>query len=335
MIQNGSMAANLSAAQRLRYRAEAGIFFAFMTFFRVLGVDRASALGGFIGRNIFARMKVTRRAHQNLVAAYPDKSAGEIDTILADMCDNLGRTIAEYAHLDAFSTKGESPRLAIENAERIDAAISTGKSIIFVSGHFANWEILPIAAASLGIEGAAVYRPINNPYLDRWMVKQRTANGPREMISKGARGTRRIFTLLRGRIPIFILADQKTNEGIPAKFFGRMAMTTPVPAALALKLDAVLLPVSNLRVGGARFRVSVHEPISYEPSGDQERDVLLLSQQINDAIEDAVRAHPSQWLWIHRRWPKRGDTPRSRRGRKAQDLGGNGVGVDSDGSSLS
>jgi KDO2-lipid IV(A) lauroyltransferase len=269
-----------------------------------------------------------------LIAAYPDKRTSEIDAILAEMWDNLGRTIAEYAHLDAFSTNGKNPRLTIENAERINAARSTGKSIIFLSGHFANWEVMPIAATSLGIEGGAVYRPINNPYIDRWMVRQRTANGPREMISKGARGTRRIFTLLRAAHSIFILADQKTNEGIPANFFGRTAMTTPVPAALALKLDAIVLPVSNLRIGGARFRISIHEPIACEPSGDQERDMLLLSQKINDILEDAVRAHPAQWLWIHRRWPKEGDKPRSRRGLKVQDLGGTRVGVDSDGSSL-
>ena len=125
---------------------------------------------------------------------------------------------------------------------------------------------MPITAADYGVEGGTVYRPVNNPYVDRWMVQQRTANGPAEVVSKGAQGTRRIFTLLRSNKSIFILVDQKTNEGIPVPFFGRMAMTTPAPAVLALKLGAVLLPVSNERMGGARFRVTVHPPIFAKPS---------------------------------------------------------------------
>ena len=335
MARQDDPIAKLPFSMKLRYGAEAALFFAFMALFRLLGVDRASALGGFIGRNIFARTGVTRRAHENLVAAYPEKPRAEIDTILAEMWDNLGRTVAEYAHLDAFRIKGDNPRIIVENIERIDEALASGKGVIFLSGHFANWEVMPITAADYDIEGGTVYRPVNNPYVDRWMVKQRTANGPREVVSKGAHGTRRIFTLLRSGKAIFILVDQKTNEGIPVPFFGRTAMTTPAPAVLALKLGAVLLPVSNARDGGARFRVTIHEPIIITPTGDHDHDVLMLTRQINDEIERYVRARPSQWLWIHRRWPKRGDKPRSRRGRETQDLGGTRVGVESDGSSLS
>ncbi len=326
---------NLSLGWRLRYGAEAALFFAFMGLFRILNVDMASALGGFIGRQILARTSVTRRARDNLIAAYPQMSAAERSAVIAGMWDNLGRTVAEYAHLDTFRVQGENPRIEVMHAERIERARATGKGVIFLSGHFANWEIMPIAAADLGLDGGTVYRPVNNPYVDRWMARQRTQNGPSEVISKGAHGTRRIFTLLRGGRCIFILVDQKTNEGIPADFFGRTAMTTPAPAVLALKIGAVLLPVSNERVNGAHFRVTVQEPIAFEATGDHDRDVLALTQKINDAIEACVRARPQQWLWIHRRWPKLGDKPRSRRGKEAQALGGSGVGVDSDGSSLS
>jgi KDO2-lipid IV(A) lauroyltransferase len=167
------------------------------------------------------------------------------------------------------------------------------------------------------------------------MVRQRMNNGPKEQIAKGAQGTRRIFTLLRGGKCIYLLVDQKTNEGLPVPFFGRDAMTTPAPAALALKLGAILLPASNERLGGARFRMTVHEPIEFASTGNHDRDVLALTGRINQAIEDCVRYRPSQWLWIHRRWPKAGDKPRSRRGREAQALAGAGVGVERDGSSLS
>jgi KDO2-lipid IV(A) lauroyltransferase len=334
MAQASEAPQTLGFAARLRYGLEAALFFAFMGLFRLLGVDRASAMGGFIGRNLFALTRVTRRARENLAAAYPQMSASEINAIIKEMWDNLGRTIAEYAHLDTFRMTGDRPRIEVTGLDHVEHVLASGKGIIFLSGHFANWEIMPITAADYGVQGGTVYRPVNNPYVDRWMVHQRTRNGPAEMISKGALGTRRIFTLLRSGKSIFILVDQKTNEGIPVPFFGRAAMTTPAPAVLALKLGAILLPVSNERMGGARFRVTVHKPIEVVPTGDHDRDVFALTREINNVVEKCVRARPSQWLWIHRRWPRTGDRPRSRRGLEAQDLGGNGVGVESEGSSL-
>jgi KDO2-lipid IV(A) lauroyltransferase len=99
-------------------------------------------------------------------------------------------------------------------------------------------------------------------------------------------------------------------------------MTTPAPAALALKLGAVVLPVSNERLGGAWFRMTAHPAIDFVPRGDHAQDVLALTTRINEAIEASVRHRPSQWLWIHRRWPKPGESPRSRRGKEAQAFGG-------------
>ena len=332
-----TMAANpahLSLYWRLRYRAEAAIFFAFMTTFKLLPVDMASALGGFIGRRLLAYTPIDQRARHNLEAVFTDRSPAELAAIRREMWDGLGRTLAEYPHLDAFRVRGDHPRISVEGLEHVRLAQQSGKGIIFLSGHFANWEILPITAADCGLEGGSVYRPVNNPYVDAWTVAQRTQNGPKHVISKGPQGTRRIFSLLRQGKAIFMLVDQKTNEGIPAQFFGRMAMTTPAPAVLALKLGAILLPTTNERLAGAHFKVTVHPPIIAVASDDHARDVLNLTQQINDVIEAVIRRRPSQWLWIHRRWPKTGDRPRSRRGKAVQSLGGNGVGVDRDGSSL-
>ncbi len=329
-------AAALPLKLKLRYVAEAVPFFLFIGLFRLLGLDGASAVGGFIGRTVFYRMGGTmKRARNSLRAAYPEMSEAEIEAIVKEMCDNLGRTVAEYAHLDKLSIHGKDPRVEIANLDIADRAIASGKGILFISGHFANWEVMPLAAAQYGLEGGTVYRPVNNIYIDRWMARQRTTFGPKELVSKGAQGTRRIFTLLRQKKSIYILVDQKTNEGLPVPFFGRVAMTTPAPAALALKTGALILPARNERLKGSRFRMTVHETIEFTPSGDNDRDVLALTAMINDVIEEMVRARPSQWLWIHRRWPKDGDVVRSRRGLDAQALGGSGVGVEREGSSLS
>jgi KDO2-lipid IV(A) lauroyltransferase len=307
------MTAPLSVTSRLRYGAEAAAFFAGIGFFRLIGLTASSAVGGFVGRNIFYRVRpIMNRARENLRAAFPEKTEAEREAIVLAMCDNLGRTVAEYGHLQKFSVDGDNPRLDIVNGEVARAAVAAGKGVMFFSGHFANWEMMPFAAAQYGFEGGEVYRPQNNPYIDRWLVAQRAKNGPKDQIAKGVQGTKRIFTLLRRGKSIFLLADQKTNEGIAAPFFGRDAMTTPAPAMLVLKLGAVLLPASNERLKGSRFRMTVHPPVEFTPTGDSDRDVYLLTCAINDMIEKCVRANPSQWLWIHRRWPTTRDQDRLR-----------------------
>jgi KDO2-lipid IV(A) lauroyltransferase len=323
-------ATTLSFSKKLRYGGESALFFPFMAFFKLLGIDAASAFGGFIGRHLFYRLGPAGRAKQNLHAAYPTMSEDEIDAIVREMCDNLGRVVAEYPHLGKLTLGGPGARIQIDGTQNAEAAFAKGKGVMFISGHFANWETMPVAAGLLGYEGGLVYRPPNNPTVDRWISRQRAKLGPKEQISKGARGTRRIFTLLRKGKSIFMLVDQKTNEGVPAPFFGRDAMTTPAPAALALKLGSVLLPASVERLKGAHFRMHIHPAIEFSPSGNEDRDVLGLTAKINRAIEDMVRTRPSQWLWIHRRWPG----PRDQK-QMAQTLGGNGVRVARDGSSLS
>ena len=324
----------LSFGLRARYLAEAAAFFAFIGIFRILGADAASAVGGFIGKHIFYRAGVTNRARGNLRAAFPEKTSHEIETIVREMCENLGRTVSEYAHLDKIGIHGPGARITVGGLEHAQNAVDAGKGVIFFSGHFANWEVMPFVATQSDFEGGEVYRPQNNPYVDRWLVKQRWTNGPKEQIAKGPRGTRKIFTLLRRGKTICLLVDQKTNEGVPALYFGREAMTTPAPAALALKLGAALIPAQIERTDGCHFRFRFHPALEFPPSGDYDRDVLDLTAAITSKIESIVRERPSQWLWIHRRWPTDREQDQVQSKRAVQSLGGAGVAVEREGSSL-
>ena len=303
----------LSLPQKLRYGAEAALFLAFMGLFRLIGVDAASAVGGFIGRNVFALTGVSKRARDNLAKAFPEKSVAEREAIIRIMWDNLGRTAAEYAHLDKFAIDGPDARIEVHNEQYLlDLLDRRGQGALIVSGHFANWEVMQITGAQYGVEGAIVYRPPNNPYVDHYICRARAKKGYVEQISKH-KGVRRIFTLLRSGKAILLLADQKTNEGIPVPFFGRDAMTTPVPAALALKLKVPVVIASNKRLGGARFAITVYPPLDFTSSGDEEADIRALTTIINRKLEEIVRADPAQWLWIHRRWPTPRDITTSKR----------------------
>ena len=289
--------------ENLRYGAEAALFMGFMGLFRILGPDTASALGGWIGRNIFCHLPPDRVARANLDAAFPEKTQGERDAIRMAMWDNLGRVVAEYAHLDAFSTTGPGPRIRVVDRARSQALLAEGKGAMFLSGHLANWEMMPAAGNLLGFDGATVVRPPNNPHVAHYLEVQRGLLGPTNQIAKH-NAMRRMIAHLRAGKALYMLADQKLNEGVPVTFFGRDAMTTPAPAALALKLGARILVVSNRRLGGARFEVVIHPGPEFTRTGDDAADTLALTAAITARLEEIVRADPGQWLWIHNRWPK-------------------------------
>jgi len=286
----------------LRHGAEAALFFFFMAIFRLLGLDRASALGGWIGRNVGPSLRSDRTARANLAAAFPDKPQAERDAIRMAMWDNLGRVVAEYPHLGRFTPHGDDPRILFEFRTELTPEKAKGVALMFLSGHFANWEMMPILANQLGYQGATVVRPPNNPLVARYVERQRGLTGPKAQIAKHS-AVRRMIAFLRDGKALYMLVDQKNDEGLAAPFFGRDAMTTPAPAALALKLKAKILIAANERLGGARFHVTVHSGPEFTPSGDEAADVQMLTEIITARIEEMVRENPGQWLWIHRRWP--------------------------------
>lgn len=307
--------------RRLRYYLEAAGFFTVIGFFRLFGIDTASAIGGWIGRNLVAPTPMSRLAVKNLKAAFPEKSPAEINSIVRAMWDNLGRVMAEYAHLDKLHMDGPNPRIEIGGLDTLDAAIARGKGILLVSGHFANWEIMPFAARDYGITGGVIVRPANNPFVNRFLERARIKNGMAEQIPKGPSGTRRIFSLLRKGEAALLLVDQRASEGITIPFFGRDAFTTPAPAALALKLGAVVVPASNERVKGARFRMMVHPPIEPPNTGDPDRDLVEFTAAMTRFIEERVRERPHEWLWIHKRWVRK-DAPLRKRAQALSPLRG-------------
>jgi len=292
----------LTLGQKLRYRVEATVFFAFMALFAVIGLEAASKLGGWIGRNLLSLLPPDRVARANLAAAFPEKTLEERNQIRRTMWDNLGRVVGEYPHLARFSPKGEDPRITYNLPTGTTLDSLKRQPLIFVSAHLANWEMLPILASQLGFDGAALVRPPNNPYVAEWVARQRRINGPDTMIAKH-NAARPMMAQLRGGKMLCMLVDQKLREGIAAPFFGRDAMTTPAPAALALKTGARIVMAANRRVGGPRFHVTVQPELEFTPSGDEPADVIRLTAVITARIEEIVRADPGQWLWIHNRWP--------------------------------
>ena len=271
-------------------------------FFGAMNVDRASALGGWLGRTVGPRVGVTNRARRNIALAMPELGKDEIERIVTGMWDNLGRTIAEYAHLPLFAKPEERHRVEVVHAEMLRALAHSGNGGVFVSGHFANWEILPVVMQFEGLEGGEVYRHANNPYVNDWLIRLREKVTKAVQIPKGGPGARIIVRLMKENKFVAMLTDQKMNDGIETTFFGHRAMSTAAPAGLAVRYNDPVVPAWIERLEGASFRVTVYDPITARPDADPAADVLRITQELNDFLEARIRERPEQWLWLHDRW---------------------------------
>jgi KDO2-lipid IV(A) lauroyltransferase len=279
----------------------AGLVLAY-SFLRVLPVDWASGIGGFVARTIGPRLGITKRADENLKRALPDLTATQRARIVAGMWDNLGRVIAEYPHLGKFRLFDPKGRIEGIDAGNILATRDPAKKYIFFSAHYGNWEIAIRTAAQAGFEVTGVYRAPNNPIVDRFMLWARGAEGG-ELVPKGDIAARKAFGALREGRALCMLVDQKMNDGIPVPFFGRDAMTAPALAVLALRYDCAVVPIRMQRAKGARFRMISEPPLTLRKTGDNVADRRALMIEVNAIVERWVREHPEQWLWLHRRWP--------------------------------
>ncbi|MEO1137317.1 MAG: lauroyl acyltransferase, partial [Pseudomonadota bacterium] len=241
------------------------------------------------------------RAESNLALIYPDWPAEKRKAVLKDICENIGRTAGEFAHLKALSEGNDGARVSIIGAERLP--LDDAPPAIFVSSHAANWEVIPATFHKLGVKNAFVYRAANNPLTDEFIIRHRASVMSRRQIPKGKRGGRALVDNLKAGRSLMMLVDQKLNSGIEAPFMGRPAMTAPAAARLSLKYGVPIVPVTLVRLKGATFRMTIEEPLPFSPSSDLNADVHALTAKINDKLSADIHAQPGQWLWFHRRWP--------------------------------
>ena len=295
------MSVRVKASQNLIWRLEALGFRAFTAFMRALPLDLASSMGGTLLRTLGPFSGAHRTAERNLRLAFPEKDAAWRKTMLTAQWEQLGRTFAEFPSLDRIGS--DRGRVEVVGGERLAALAAGGRAVVFISGHLANWEVMVIAILRAGVCCQVTYRAANNPYVDALIKRNRAAYGVTLFAPKGGDGSRELLEKLKAGVTVALMNDQKFNGGVAAPFFGHMAHTAPGPTRLALKFSTVLQPMSVERLGPARFRVTVHEPIVLERTGDRSADIKAGVRQVNAFVEACVRRHPQDWFWVHKRWP--------------------------------
>ena len=289
--------------KKLRHISELIIVKLFFYLLGLLPIRAASNLGGFLGRKLGPIIKANKIAYNNIKMCFPDKAEDEIQTILSGMWDNLGRNITEYPHLRKINRKNVDEYVNIEGAKTLDKIRNSNKTVIFIAGHFANWEMVPKTFWEYGVPAAIVYRKANNPLVNDMLLSIRSGYQTYP-IAKGPAGARQLIKAIKNKEYIGMLIDQKQNDGIKVPFFGRNAMTAPAMANLALRYDCMVVPVQLKRNKGFSFTMKLYPEIELSRSDNHDKDILDNMTHINKMFEKWIRENPSDWFWVHNRWPK-------------------------------
>lgn len=271
--------------------------------FGAMSIDQASAAGA----NWLTALGPLTGAHttalRNLRMAFPNETEAWRKDLARAMWACIGRTIGEFPHLPSLHAYRPDSRISVINAERLDAIAASGRGVVFISGHFANWELMPIVIAQRPCPCQMTYRPMNNPLIDADVLKIREGYGATLQSAKGKEGGMGLLRALKRGHSVALMNDQKYNEGIAAPLFGYDCMTADGPSRLALKFDVALQPMSLVR-DGARFTATVHEPMHVRTDLPEDEAITASVAAINAFMEARIREQPDQWFWVHRRWGK-------------------------------
>ena len=273
-------------------------FFVMMGVFWLLGITRGARVGGWLARHVGPLTSWHGIAKKNLSRAFPKLSAEEQKKILNQMWNNLGQTVGEYPHLGRFTKEPWRIEMKSGGTLPLEAFRAVAdKGMLAFSGHCANWEVLPLVLPRLGWETVEIYRHINNPFINKWILWLRRKHIVSTQIPKKQALRPLLRSLKQGRA-VALLLDQKETRGINVRFFGHPAMTSTVGALCVQRTGCLVMPAWGERLGPGRFCIRLYDFLELTS------DVRGFTEKINAFLEARIREKPEQWLWIHNRWPR-------------------------------
>lgn len=241
----------------------------------------------------------------NLRSAYPEKNEAEIRRIAYDMWENMGRLFAEYVFLDKIFDfdphTAKSGLIEVSGIEIFEKIRDENRPHIFFTAHTGNFELLPICAATFDLDVTALFRPPNNPYIAKRVLRaRRTSMG--HLVPSKAGAAWALAGKLNSGSNVGMLVDQKFQRGLPGTFFNRPVRTNPLLAKLARQFNCDVYPARCIRLPEGRYRLELYPPIELPRFADGNLDIAATTQKVNDIVESWVREYPGQWMWFHKRW---------------------------------
>ena len=273
------------------------IIFTLFKIFKLIGYRASSNLGNFIGINFGSLFRSKKLIIDNLEKAKIDKKLNH-NKIAKNVLGNYGRIFSEYMFLKYFKNDKLSDYIVIEGAEHLKEIKKNNEKVVFISGHFNNFELMAMQIEKAGIDCAAIYRPLNNPYLNSIMEKLRIRDICKKQVKKGRAGSREIIKYLSKGTSIALMVDQRVREGEKINFFGSKATTTTIPAQLIKKYSCKLVPIYIERKDKFNFKMYVSKPIKI----NKDKSINEITLYINKILERMILKNIDQWIWTHNRW---------------------------------
>jgi len=287
----------------IKYFFEFTIIISLFCIFKIIGLRNASYLGSEMGKLIGPLFRPKNIIKQNIKFGFGNIDEKRQQEIINGMWSNIGRTFAEYVFLKDFKfNKTDFNHIKINGKKYLDEIKKSGKPVIFYSGHFANFELMAMELDKFGIKTAAIYRPLNNFFLNPVMEYLRMKYICPTQIPKGRIGMREIVSRIKDGYSVALMMDQRVSEGQKIPFFNHPAYTTTIPAQLVLKYNCKLVPIFLERKESINFEMTIHEPYEVEKTGNNDEDTKNITLQINQIIEKMIIKNPTQWIWSHNRW---------------------------------
>tara|TARA_B100000287_G_C20652410_1_gene787404 strand:+ start:421 stop:1296 length:876 start_codon:yes stop_codon:yes gene_type:complete len=287
----------------IKYIVEAVFIYFIFFIIKIVGLNLGRKISSYFFLNIGFLFRSKKLIKKNIINALGNISESKIENIIKSMWKNYGSTFAEYIYLKKFRlNKFSNPHIRVSGQEILDEVLKSNKPSVFVSGHFANFELMAMELDKYNINLAAIYRPLNNFLLNPYMVFLRKKYICKNQIKKGLSGTKEVIDYMKKKHSIALMVDQRLGESDRYPFFNKPAHTTTLPAQLALRFNCNIIPIYLKRDENNFFKMEVLKPIEINKTDNPENDKKTITIKINQVIENMILRNPEQWIWTHGRW---------------------------------
>ena len=282
----------------IKYLSQFIVVLLFFSIFKLLGAKFSSFLSGKIFEIIGPLFRSKKIIEKNIQRAIPNIDNNRLRKIKNLMWNNYGRVFAEYMFMKNFRSGNLSSNIKIEGHEILQEINIKNKQVVFISGHFANFELMAMYLDKSGINLSAIYRPLNNPFLNPFMERIRKKYICQNQVKKGIGGMKKLISLKKKNYSTALMIDQRVSQGILSNFFNHEAFTTTIPAQLVKKFDIPIVPIYIERIYGINFKIIVSQPINFSKHQTEKQ----ITDELNRLIERMVMLKPEHWIWSHNRW---------------------------------
>ena len=284
--------------KKIKYFFEFLIISSLFIIYKFLGLKISSHFSGKLFETFGPIFRSKNLIKTNIQRAIPKINTSKIKSITKNMWNNYGRTLSEYMFLKGFRNDQFRSNINITGKEILQKIKLEKTPVIFVSGHFSNFELMAMEIEKSGVNLSAIYRPLNNIFLNILMERIRKKYICKNQIKKGTSGVRELLRLYKKGFSIALMIDQRVSQGIKSKFFNQEAFTTTIPAQFIKKFNCKVVPISIKRHNGVNFNIKVEKPIEFSKNSSTEK----ITRELNIWLEKTILKNPGEWIWSHDRW---------------------------------